>query len=271
MRRLHTKGLVLAGLALAGIALVTGPSQAQVYVGGRHAGVYVGPGAWYGNYPLAGPYYYPRIYSYYYPRYGFYTGGYQPYSYGTYYSPAGSAYESPSGTPGTYSYGAYEPDNPNVVRMDVRVPADADVWVEGTRTAGTGELRHFVSPPLTPAVSYVYDIRARWTENGHVVDSTRPVRVRPGSRVTVDFLRPADARATETATEEALPPERRAPEIDVQEEPADRTNPPLPRVIPDRPRRGDWTSPPGTIPPQQSQTPERTPTGTGQRPPEPVH
>src|SRR5262249_40914799 len=36
------------------------------------------------------------------------------------------------------------------VRINVRVPADAEVWVEGAKTTQTGTRRTFVSPPLDP-------------------------------------------------------------------------------------------------------------------------
>jgi uncharacterized protein (TIGR03000 family) len=76
-------------------------------------------------------------------------------------------------------------------RIDVRVPDSAELWVQGTKTQQTSSLRHFVSPPLTPGRDFMYDIRARWTQNGEPVDQTRHVRVRAGNKVVVNFLEPA--------------------------------------------------------------------------------
>jgi uncharacterized protein (TIGR03000 family) len=46
--------------------------------------------------------------------------------------------------------------------IDIRVPSYADVWIQGTKMARTGEVRHFVSPTLSPHQRYSYDITARW-------------------------------------------------------------------------------------------------------------
>ena len=81
-----------------------------------------------------------------------------------------------------------------IAHIDVRVPASAEVWVEGAKTKQAGSLRHFVSPPLTPGKDFVYDIRARWTDaNGRVVDLTRHVPVHAGSQVLENFTAPAPA------------------------------------------------------------------------------
>jgi len=82
------------------------------------------------------------------------------------------------------------------------VPADATVWLEGKETSQKGTDRLFVSPALAPGQDYIYDVHARWTENGREVDQTRSVRVRAGSKVKVDFLE---------ATREVVPPPRVAP------------------------------------------------------------
>src|SRR5688572_3437078 len=51
----------------------------------------------------------------------------------------------------------------------VRVPADAVVDVEGVRTKSTGEVRRFTSPPLASGRSYIYRLKATWTEQGKEV------------------------------------------------------------------------------------------------------
>jgi uncharacterized protein (TIGR03000 family) len=79
------------------------------------------------------------------------------------------------------------PPDPNVAKLDVRVPADAEVWVEGHKTAQTGPDRVYLSPPLEPGREYLYDVRARWTEGEKPVDRTQTVRVRAGQRLPVAF------------------------------------------------------------------------------------
>jgi uncharacterized protein (TIGR03000 family) len=79
------------------------------------------------------------------------------------------------------------PLDPNSVTMNVRVPAGAEIWFEGSKTGQTGTTRTFVSPPLEPGRGFTYEVRARWTDNGKEVDRTRQVHVRAGEKVDVDF------------------------------------------------------------------------------------
>jgi uncharacterized protein (TIGR03000 family) len=88
--------------------------------------------------------------------------------------------------------------------LRVLLPADAELWVGDSPTAQRGADRQFVTPPLEGGRNLVYEIRARWTEQGRAVERTRTVRVFPGDRVTVDFLTPP-------AGPEVLPAPRRLP------------------------------------------------------------
>ncbi len=81
-----------------------------------------------------------------------------------------------------------DPDDGRV-RVEVLVPAGAEVWFNGNPTTQTGERRDFASAPLTPGRDYQYEIRARWTEGGRAVDQTRTVVVRANARAVVDFDR----------------------------------------------------------------------------------
>jgi uncharacterized protein (TIGR03000 family) len=67
------------------------------------------------------------------------------------------------------------------------VPAGAEIWIDGTKTTSTGTVRQFQSPPLTPGQPYNYEIRARWSENGHEVTQTQKVEVTAGGHVNVTF------------------------------------------------------------------------------------
>jgi uncharacterized protein (TIGR03000 family) len=78
-----------------------------------------------------------------------------------------------------------------VAHVDVRLPANAELWFQGVRMSSTGESRHFVTPPLRTGQSYGYDVRASWVENGKTVTQDRHVRVTAGERLTVDFTQPA--------------------------------------------------------------------------------
>ncbi len=75
----------------------------------------------------------------------------------------------------------------NCVVVDVSVPAGAEVWFDGVKTAQAGPGRVFQSPPLKPGTGYVYVVRARWGETGREVEQMQTVSVQAGDRVRVAF------------------------------------------------------------------------------------
>jgi uncharacterized protein (TIGR03000 family) len=74
-----------------------------------------------------------------------------------------------------------------VAHINVEVPPDAQLWIEGQQTQQKGTSRTFVSPPLERNQAYEYRIRARWNENGQVVEQAQKVTVIAGERFTVSF------------------------------------------------------------------------------------
>jgi uncharacterized protein (TIGR03000 family) len=89
--------------------------------------------------------------------------------------------------------GYFMPDDTDTKRtapayLDVRVPAAAEVMVETEKTTQTGSRRTFVSPPISSGRNYVYEIKAKWMENGQPVERTRKVNIHAGEQVTVDFV-----------------------------------------------------------------------------------
>jgi uncharacterized protein (TIGR03000 family) len=121
---------------------------------------------------------------------GFSTRPLFPYSSASFpYGIGFSAREMNDETQGKQAVRHLEPvaPNPNSATMNVKVPAGAEIWFEGSKTGQTGTTRTFVSPPLEPGRGFTYDVRARWTENGKEVDQTRQVHVRAGEKVDVDF------------------------------------------------------------------------------------
>jgi uncharacterized protein (TIGR03000 family) len=82
---------------------------------------------------------------------------------------------------------AQAPD-PNVANVEVRVPENAKIWIDGQTTTPTGAVRHFVSPPLEKDKSFTYEIRALWTDaNGKEIDQTKKVQVKAGGWIGVNF------------------------------------------------------------------------------------
>jgi len=83
------------------------------------------------------------------------------------------------------------PDAPaGTVLLNVRVPAEAQIWIEGDKTQQTGAFRRFVSPQLDQGKSYAYQIKAEWQENGKKISRTRKVTVHAGEAVDIDLARP---------------------------------------------------------------------------------
>ena len=76
---------------------------------------------------------------------------------------------------------------PGCACIVVEVPAGAEVWLEGRRSAQTGTQRVFYSPPLPPNGRYAYKIRARWPHGSGRMEQVRDVVVQPGQRVNVQF------------------------------------------------------------------------------------
>jgi uncharacterized protein (TIGR03000 family) len=87
------------------------------------------------------------------------------------------------------------PPAPAVTVLRVRVPDDADVLINGDRTAQRGAERRFVTPPLESGRKLHYEIRARWKERGEDVERIAVVPVRPGERLALDFLAPPSMTA----------------------------------------------------------------------------
>jgi uncharacterized protein (TIGR03000 family) len=196
------------------------------YRGGFYGGY---PGGFYGGYP--GGFYSGFGYGFYRPGISIGVGVY-PYSAYDYGLPLYSSYASPSyryaspilaystpsysvtpslaastvASPPQYTVASPPADPPpaqadNAAHIKVVVPAEAQIFFNGSPTRKVGEEREFVSPPLTPGQSYRYTIEARWMENGREVDQTRTVTVAAGQAALINFNVP-DAGAGP----EVLPP-----------------------------------------------------------------
>jgi uncharacterized protein (TIGR03000 family) len=78
--------------------------------------------------------------------------------------------------------------SPNVAGFTVRVPdPNAEVWFQNYRTQQVGAVRQFQSESLDPSSNYTFQVRARWMQNGQMMDQTRQVSARAGQSYLVDF------------------------------------------------------------------------------------
>lgn len=88
-------------------------------------------------------------------------------------------------------YSSATVSHPNAAAIDVKVPAQAQLWFQGQQTQQQGPIRFFESPPLDQGKTYAYKIKAVWTDDkGEKVERTRTVQVRSGGHVTLDFRKP---------------------------------------------------------------------------------
>jgi uncharacterized protein (TIGR03000 family) len=212
-RRWHGAALVLGAVALLSTA-AAGRAWAHGGGGGHGGGAgHAGGGAYRGGYAGGGYYHGGYYHRGYYPGYGYWgypfigfdfwwgypAGPFIDYTYAPCYYLYTPDYGPPpapvygSADPGTRAYPhdtamqARPPVLEKQARVLIRVPADAQLWVEETQTNQTGAQREFVSPELAPGKAFVYAVRARWQADGKTVDQTRQVEVKASSVVMVDF------------------------------------------------------------------------------------
>jgi uncharacterized protein (TIGR03000 family) len=114
----------------------------------------------------------------------------------TYAAPPSDSDQRPS----YYSEDYAGPQGPSeepskVAYIRVRVPANAELWINNDKRAQRGTIREFVTPALDPDSIYVYNVKARWTDEGGIeVQKTLRVRTIAGTRVTVNFVRPPESQ-----------------------------------------------------------------------------
>jgi uncharacterized protein (TIGR03000 family) len=209
-----------------------GGGHGGAWGGGWHGGGWGGgyyhrgwggyPGLWWGSYG-----YYPYS-NYYYSDYwpGYYTSDYQP---DYYYTSPESGYQS-------FYPSDLGNNQQNVARINVQVPANAEIFVDGVKTSQTGPFREFVSPALKPGSNYTYEIRAKWTQSGQTMDRTKTVPIHAGDVANVNFMQAAASNAQQPApanATEQTPPNNNLPASPTQPNKVpSATNPPLPTAPP---------------------------------------
>lgn len=78
--------------------------------------------------------------------------------------------------------------------LDVHVPTQAKVYVNGLPTTSTGAQRRYVSNNLERGYSYSYELRAEVEQNGEIVTETKTVKLQAGqsAQLTFDFNTASD-------------------------------------------------------------------------------
>jgi uncharacterized protein (TIGR03000 family) len=71
--------------------------------------------------------------------------------------------------------------------LQLLVPEDAEVLIDGGQTRKRGPVREFVSPPLRPGEDFTYDLTVRYTDaDGKPVEETRHLQVRANDQLRID-------------------------------------------------------------------------------------
>jgi uncharacterized protein (TIGR03000 family) len=217
---MQNKAPIFTAMLAAGALLFAGIGRASAQHG--HAGFHGGyHGGWNGGYWHGGywrPYgHYP--YGWYRPYpfigIGFGFGLYAPY-YGSYVYPIAPgvydpyapmiAYASPPGTPGAgtppsgpppaaqgqpqQQFERPPPDNAG--HLQLLVPANAEVSIDGNRIAQSGTTREIVTPTLKLGTRYTYKISVQYADaQGKQVNDTRDISFQANDWFAIDFTRPA--------------------------------------------------------------------------------
>jgi uncharacterized protein (TIGR03000 family) len=108
---------------------------------------------------------------------------------------------------GSGTRGGYLPPTPAQppaagASLEIRLPADAVLEIQGVRMRPTGEVRRFVSPPLEVGKRYTYTLKATWRVGLKEVARERTVPVVAGQEVVVDL------RKEEPPQKNGQPPKR---------------------------------------------------------------
>jgi uncharacterized protein (TIGR03000 family) len=111
-----------------------------------------------------------------------------------------------------------KPDQKLPARIRVRLPANAEITINGKKTTSTGSVREYETPLLEPDRVYGYLVKAKWLEDGITVEKSLRVRALSGNRVTINFVPPAQERpqplrvpTPRVAEARSLPPVSSAP------------------------------------------------------------
>jgi len=77
---------------------------------------------------------------------------------------------------------------PDAALVIVKLPAEAELWFDDTKTTQDGSYRRFVTPPLEAGRPLTYTLRVRWQVKDAELTRVERVEVEHGKRVTVNFL-----------------------------------------------------------------------------------
>lgn len=106
---------------------------------------------------------------------------------GSYGGSSGGVIVDPSPTPPAATAPMSSAAPSNAAMLNVNVPAEAKVFVNGMATTSTGSSRRYMSNGLEPGFSYTYELRAEIVRDGKTVTETKSVKLHAGENANVSF------------------------------------------------------------------------------------
>lgn len=95
---------------------------------------------------------------------------------------------------GTVATSVAVPARPATATLEVRLPDQAELYVQDKKMSQTGATRKFVTSPLAEGQTYLYRIKAVWSENGYQREVKRTVIVAAGDHASLTILGMADEK-----------------------------------------------------------------------------
>jgi uncharacterized protein (TIGR03000 family) len=187
LKKLTTLGL-FAAVALALLATAQ-PSHAQRWRGAgprlEGRGLDIGGGYYGSSYYSDGGWY------------GYNRGWNSPYYGSSYYYGSSPYYSNTYASSGQYTSMYFSGDMAtaraeNRVMLNIQAPAGAGLWISDVFIGQGDGNRQFVSPPLQNGRKYVYDVKARWMQDGREMTSTKTLEFQGGQTdLSFDLLQGA--------------------------------------------------------------------------------
>lgn len=72
--------------------------------------------------------------------------------------------------------------------IEVYLPADAELWINGEKNTLAGSFRSFDTPSLTQGKMLTVEVRAAWKADGKQVTQNRTVQVQAGNQRILNFM-----------------------------------------------------------------------------------
>jgi uncharacterized protein (TIGR03000 family) len=76
----------------------------------------------------------------------------------------------------------------NAATIQVMVPPNAEVWIDGKIHSQVGAVRSFATDALLPGKTSRHEVRVSWMVDGQPVTQTREIQVQAGNQRIVNFM-----------------------------------------------------------------------------------